>query len=56
MQIVIVLAVLAVVLVAGVAVVSLRSGRRDADLEPPPTSPDPYDRCSRTTVLVLRRC
>jgi fused signal recognition particle receptor len=40
MQIVIVLAVLAVLLVAGVAVVSLRSGRRDADLEPPPTSPD----------------
>jgi fused signal recognition particle receptor len=39
MEIVIVLAVLAVVLVAGVAVVSLRSGR-DADLEPPPAPPD----------------
>jgi fused signal recognition particle receptor len=39
MEIVILVAVLAVVLVAGVAVVSLRSGR-DADLEPPPTGPD----------------
>jgi fused signal recognition particle receptor len=39
MEIVIVLAVLAVVLVAGVAVASLRSGR-DADLEPPPAPPD----------------
>jgi fused signal recognition particle receptor len=39
MEILILVAVLAVVLVAGVAVVSLRSGR-DADLEPPPTRPD----------------